>query len=242
MTWVFAAEHEHYHRHGLFDHYVFQSQYQRECLEADLQQYGYVPQQGSVIRGAFCFDEFPFRPLAHADGTPFVVGRISRADLDKYAANTWDIYRRIADPLRARIMAWDERIEEALGTPPDWAECLRAYAETPQQFFSKLHCMAQVNGRACENWPRSGLEAMASGVPVVTQNRWGWREMIRHGETGFLADRDEEVAHYAGMLARDEKLRLHIAAAARYRLEHELATSERIWRAWHTLFRSRRGR
>ena len=45
---------------------------------------------------------------------------------------------------------------------------------------------------------------MAAGVAVVTQNDWGWREMIEHGVTGFLGGCDEELAHYTAMLAYDE--------------------------------------
>jgi glycosyltransferase involved in cell wall biosynthesis len=96
--------------------------------------------------------------------------------------------------------------------------------------------MVQVNGGAEENWPRSGLEAMATGVPIVTENRWGWREMIRHGETGFLCNDESEVACYAGRLARDEDLRMEIACRARASLEKELAEPERIWMGWRKLF------
>jgi glycosyltransferase involved in cell wall biosynthesis len=238
MTWVFPAEHEHYQRHGLFDHYVFQSVFQRGCLEAELAPYGYQSRQGTLVRAAFCVDEFPFRPRSRVAGEPFVVGRISRADVDKYAASTWDVYRRIDLPIRARLMAWDARIEQAIGRPPEWAECLPANAETAAEFFGKLHCMLQLNGRARENWPRSGLEAMSSGVPIVAQNRWGWREMVVHGETGFLADSDEELAACARQLACDEDLRRRLAGCARRRLEEDLASPSRIWAAWKTVFQS----
>ncbi len=238
MTWLFAAERHHYAEHGPFDHYMFQSRYQRSRLVPSLKEYGYQPSQGSVIRGAFWFDEFPFRPLAHEAKTPLVVGRISRADADKYSNNTWPIYRHIPHPIRARVMAWDPRIEKKLGPPPPWAECLPANAESAPEFFGKLHAMLQVNGQAEENWPRSGLEAMASGVPVVVQNAWGWREMVRHGRTGYLASNDHELAFYAARLAYDEDLRLRMAARARRTLEDDLANPDVLWAAWRTVFAS----
>ncbi len=235
MLWMFDAERRHYERCGTFDRYVFQSRYQRATLEPELRRYGYSPDQGAVIRGAFEVDEFPFRPLPHAAGEPFVVGRISRADPAKYAADTWSVYRGIEHPIRARLMAWDRRIARKLGRCPEWAECLTAGAEPSAEFLGRLHCMIQ-RGDCRENWPRSGLEAMALGVPIVAQNHSGWREMIRDGETGFLVGGPEGAAERATRLARDETLRLQVARNARDALENELACPDRIWEAWRELF------
>jgi hypothetical protein len=237
MTWLFSEERRHYRRHGPFDHYVFQSEYQQSELQPQLAKSGVKPEQCHRIRGAFFWDEFPFRPLPHESRAPFVIGRLSRAATDKYSASTWSVYRRIPHPVRARVMAWNGHVENKLGEPPEWAECLPARAETAQQFFSKLHCMVQINGGAAENWPRSGLEAMASGVPIVAQNRWGWKEMIRHGQTGYLADSDEELAFYIARLAYDEDHRLRLVHQARQVLQEELARPEKIWAGWQGLFR-----
>lgn len=236
MTWMFDAEREHFREFGPFDHFLFQSRHQQAKLTALYKDYGYREELGSVIHGAFAFEEFPFRPRPHEPGTPLVIGRISRADPDKYSSNTWSIYSRIPHAIRARLMAWEKRIETKLGTPPSWAECLPAMQETPQTFFSKLHCMVQINGGAGENWPRSGLEAMSSGVPVVVQNEWGWREMIRHGETGYLCNTDEEIAYYTAKLAYEEDLRLAMARRARRVVEEELANPDVLWQAWKEVF------
>jgi len=240
MTWLFPQERKHYRQCGPLDAYVFQSQYQEQQLLPQLAKFGVNRSRCFLIRGAFDCDEFAFRPLTHDRGTPLVVGRISRAAEDKYSAATWPIYRRIPHPIRARVMAWADSLARKLGPPPLWADCLPAQAETPQEFFAKLHCMVQVNGGAEENWPRSGLEAMACGVPVVAQNQWGWKELIRHGETGFLADTHDELAYYAARLAYDEDLRLDIARRARRRLEGELANPAVIWSGWQRLLDSTR--
>lgn len=236
MTWMFDAERGHFAEYGPFDHFVFQSRYQRGQLVPLYKQYGFKASQGSIIRGAFAVEEFPFRPLPHPRHAPLVVGRISRPDPDKYSSNTWPIYSRVPHPLQARLMAWDERIEKKLGPPPPWAECLPANAEPAPAFFQRLHVMLQINGGAAENWPRSGLEAMATGVPVVVQNQWGWREMICHGRTGFLASNDHELAYYTARLGYDEDLRLRMAARARRALEDELANPELLWAAWRRVF------
>ncbi len=136
------------------------------------------------------------------------------------------------------MLGMDERTHQKLGTPPAWADCLKPVAMPVQDYFRQLHCTLPVNGGARENWPRAGLEAMAAGVPVVAQNLWGWPEMIEHGVTGFLGNCDEELAHYAAMLAYDEDLRMRIVHAARERLASKLAETETIWAGWKKLFES----
>jgi hypothetical protein len=236
MTWMFAEERKHYRRRGPFDRYVFQSEHQQRELAPQLAKFGVAPDRCRRIRGAFFCDEFPFQPLPHEPKRPFVIGRISRAAPDKYARNTWDLYRRIPHPIDVRVMGWNRQVENKLGRPPEWAECLPAGAETSRQFLGTLHAMLQVNGGAGENWPRSGLEAMACGVPVVAQNRWGWKEMLRHDQTGCLADSDDELAFHAASLACDEDRRLQIVHRARQVLEKELADPDTIWAGWRKLF------
>jgi hypothetical protein len=202
MTWVFPAEIAHYEKHGTFAAYVFQSDFQRQQLEPVYLSHGAKPEQFYLIRGAFGCDEFPFTPLAHRPGEPFVIGRIARDDIDKWSSNHWPIYSAVSYAnKRARVMAWSERLTKKCGQPPAWAEALPAHAETAQQFLSTLHCLLPINGGARENWPRAGLEAMASGVPIVAQNEWGWPEMIEHGRTGFLGNNDSELAHWTAVLA-----------------------------------------
>lgn len=216
MTFLFDHEQRFFAKHGPADAFLFQSRFQRDQLEPQLAPLGYRPEQGHLIHGAFAIDEWEFQPRPHAPGEPFVIGRAARPDQDKWSSNTWLIYERIQYAhKRALMLGMNERTHAKLGRPPAWADCLGPQALSPQDFFRQLHCMLPVNGGARENWPRAGLEAMAAGVPIVAQNEWGWREMIEHGVTGFLGSCDEELAHYAALLAYDEKLRLRIAHAAR---------------------------
>lgn len=239
MTWLFDAEKQFYNEHGLFDAFVFQSQFQRDELEPLLSEWGYTSDHGHLIRGAFDHSEFTFAPRAHEAGDTFVVGRMARPDLDKWSSNTWPIYNSIQYPnKRAIMLGVDERIHEKLGPTPPFADCLRPMAIPVHQYLANLHCLMPVNGGARENWPRAGLEAMAAGVPIVAQNEWGWQEMIEHGQTGFLANNDCELAHFAAMLAYDEQLRLKIANNAYRKLIHELAEPEGLADAWVQLFAS----
>lgn len=236
MTWMFPEERRHYRRYGPFDRHVFQSRYQQSELQPQLERFGLKPEQGCQIHGAFCWEDFPFSPRSHNADRPFVVGRISRASPDKYSGRTWAVYGRIRGPRRARLMAWDARVEEKLGPPPEWAQCLPAAAEPSDSFLRSLHCLLPINGGAAENWPQAGLEAMASGVPVIAENRWGWQEMIRHGATGYLANSEEELVAYADRLAGDEPHRLALARQARTALEAELANPATLASQWQELF------
>jgi hypothetical protein len=239
MTFLFEQEKRFYAQHGLFDAFVFQSEFQRRELESLLAPFGYSPDAGHLIRGAFDLTEFEFAPRPHNRGEVFVVGRMARPDTDKWSSNTWPIYSAIQYAnKRALMLGMDQRTHEKLGAPPLFADCLKPMAITVHQFLSTLHCLLPINGGARENWPRAGLEAMATGVPVVAQNEWGWREMIEHGVTGFLGSDDCELAHYTAMLAHDEELRLEIAGKARMRIETELADPRTLWTKWQSLFRS----
>ena len=147
----------------------------------------------------------------------------------------WQTYERIAyRPLRARVMGWRPPLKRQCGRPPEWAETLNVDACPVPEFLHSLHCLVTINGGAQENWPRVGLEAMAAGVPIVTEKRWGWLEMIEHDVSGFLGETNEEIAAYATELANDEARRLEIATTARRHVKR-LAEPQAIWRAWRHL-------
>lgn len=236
MNWLFPAERLHYRRHGPFDRYVFQSRHQRGTLAPELRKYGFRDEQGCLIRGPLDLAEFPYRPRPRAAGEAFTLGRISRAAVDKFHRDSWAVYGGIPRDVRVRILGWHPRVEEQLGAPPSWAECLRERALPARDFLRSLHCLAPLGGEAVENWPRAGLEAMATGVPVVAEARGGWTEMIQHGRTGYLARTHEEFADCVTRLADDETHRLTMAAAAREAVEQDLAAPDAIWRAWRRLF------
>jgi glycosyltransferase involved in cell wall biosynthesis len=72
-----------------------------------------------------------------------------------------------------------------------------------------------------EGFPRSILEAMRAGLPVVASDVGGVRESVTDGETGFLAPRDDVAAVRArlALLLGDPSLRARLGAAGRQRYE-----------------------
>jgi hypothetical protein len=236
MNWLFPAERLFYQKCGVFDRYVFQSRFQQEELMPQLKRFGFREGQGRLIRGAFDVEEFPFQPRPHRKGEEFVVGRLSRAAVEKFSPRTWDIFNRVPHAVRVRILGWNSLVAAKIGAPPPEAQCLAPGAETAADFLRSLHAVMQANGQAVENWPRVGLEAMAAGVPLVVENRGGWREMIRHEQIGFLCDTSEEMAYHTARLAYDEPLRQRVIQQARHALENDLAPAEEIGRQWQELF------
>jgi len=74
--------------------------------------------------------------------------------------------------------------------------------------LSHLDVLVQPN-RGPEGLGRSLLEAMASGVPVISVDKWGPAELVQHGETGLLCaplDADALAQHML-TLGADESLR-----------------------------------
>ena len=67
--------------------------------------------------------------------------------------------------------------------------------------------------------PRAVLEALAAGVPVVAADAPQMRELIVHGESGFLAPAGDRagLARYAHRLFEDEAARQRIGQAGRQR-------------------------
>ncbi len=239
MTFLFLGERKHMERHGPYEAYVFQSMWQRLQLEPQLQRYGYDSSHGHLIRGAFDIGEFPFNPKPR-NGSPFTVGRLSRAEHDKYHRDTWHIFRRLKKAVpeaRGRVMAWEgARLLHWCGKPPEWVDGLASCAETSQGFLGSLHALIQANGGAGENWPRVGLEAMAAGVPVIAENAWGWREMVKDGVTGCLCNKPWELADKAAELACDEPKRQGIIEAAREAVA-KLSDPLPIWAGWERMFK-----
>lgn len=239
MTFLFDSEQRHMDEHGLFDAFVFQSEFQRGELVARLARWALTrtdDERCHLIRGAFSFDDWPFEPRPHGKGEEFVIGRIARPDADKWSSNLWPIYNAIPyDRKRARLMGWTSTLTKKCGQAPKYAHTLAPQSESPQEFFSQLHATLPINGGAKENWPRAGLEAMAAGVPIVAQNEWGWKEMVEHGASGYLGSTDKELAYYAARLAYDEDHRMEVAHAGRKRVE-QLADSQEIASRWLKLF------
>jgi glycosyltransferase involved in cell wall biosynthesis len=97
-----------------------------------------------------------------------------------------------------------------------------------------------------DDWSRGkcglkSLQYMAAGLPVVANPVGVHVEMIRHGETGFLAETTEQWVEAVSRLARDPDLRQQMGAAGRRLLEEKYSVARGAER-WLSLLRQlRRG-
>jgi glycosyltransferase involved in cell wall biosynthesis len=83
-----------------------------------------------------------------------------------------------------------------------------------------------------EGLPNSLLEAMAMGLPVVTTDVAGAKELVVDRETGFVLPQGdvEGIAAALGALTTDERLRRDMSAAGRARIEAEFSFTRRLER------------
>jgi glycosyltransferase involved in cell wall biosynthesis len=70
------------------------------------------------------------------------------------------------------------------------------------------------------------IEAGAAGKPIISTKDGGIPEIIRHGENGFLIDRDDLAAliHYTKLLVEDPALRWRMGQTARRIVEERFTT------------------
>jgi glycosyltransferase involved in cell wall biosynthesis len=71
-----------------------------------------------------------------------------------------------------------------------------------------------------EGLPNTIMEAMAAAVPVVATDIWGNRELVVHGETGFLVPVGDRAgfARYAHIILDNSELAAGLGAAGRQRI------------------------
>ena len=74
------------------------------------------------------------------------------------------------------------------------------------------------------------IEAMAQGTPSVGTNSYGIKDVIRHGETGYLANNIEEFQDYVIKLLKNDDLRAQFGInAKRYSLNYKLSEIAKTW-------------
>ncbi|WP_457741645.1 glycosyltransferase family 4 protein [Thermococcus sp.] len=74
-----------------------------------------------------------------------------------------------------------------------------------------------------EAFPVVGLEAMASGRPIVGRNESGLSDMVIKGVTGFLGNSEEELAFYLSKVLSDESLREKMGFESRKMVERNFS-------------------
>jgi glycosyltransferase involved in cell wall biosynthesis len=128
------------------------------------------------------------------------------------------------------ILGINDEIRKKIGREPDWIHGFPAGGLTAQALYAHAACIIQMSDGE-ENLPRVGFEAMASGSLLIVDDRGGWRELVRHRETGFLCRDQRDFVYYASRAAYEPDERRRMAGNARAWLEANwgLEQAKREW-------------
>lgn len=196
------------------DHITCASEYvKRGLVEA-----GNDPNRVSVIPYPIDVHELPFVRREGRTG-PVTIGFVGGVSTRKGAPYFFETARHF-DPKQARfVMVGPVNVArtavekhrgnvELIGSVP--RSEIRSWLEKFDVFFFPS---------TCEGSAGSLMEAMATGLPVVTSPNSG--TVARHGEEGFIAEYDEteKFAGYLRRLIEEPDLRLRMGRAARRRAE-----------------------
>ncbi len=234
MTWAFEKE-KRAHREGLIDLELFQTVHQREMISRHLEKVS------SNFRWAYTTpywdrDPFPFIETKERNTDKFYFGRISRDDAAKFSRKQLWIYENMSSPVEKEgmILGFGGRARRKVGNPPRWIRTLRCGAVTQEEFYRFASCVIQASDTT-ENLPRIGFEALSSGSVLIVDDRGGWPELVKHGETGFLCKDEKDFVDYSSHMAFEPEERAKVARNARDWLETNWSF-EAAKKSWENIF------
>ena len=234
MTWLFDGERE-AHRQGWIDLFGYVSEYQRAQLVSQL-----AAIRPSVPSFAYrpYFDtsaiEWRYRPW---DGS-YRLGRISRDDMHKFAADTWRIFDRVLVPpgLRKKvyILGYGSNAAAKIGTAPagmDW-QTWGPNGISAAEFYRTIDTMVHKTGGSRESYCRVVVEAYAHGVVPIVEDDYAFGEIVVHEETGIRTSDSDEMSWWASVLARDPARHRAMAERGRRFLVEQLSSEDVCWSGW----------
>jgi glycosyltransferase involved in cell wall biosynthesis len=151
----------------------------------------------------------------------FRAGRHSRSTPGKFPPEFFDLFERSAVPPLDVL---------ALGYPPAMADWLGSRASSLRHTYWLLPANSMSVDRFLglldlyvygthklftETSPLCVLEALASGIPVVAEDRGGLSDLVVDGCTGYLCRTREDYGAAIARLYADPALRSRLSAAAR---------------------------
>lgn len=198
-------------------------------------------------------DYFPIRFNLERPAETFTAIKVCRDDPEKWHPETWRMFCGVSSPatrkVNIEIVGWGEEAKAKVGDLKEshWDGKINASVHThidDPKAIADLYHRAHVLVHVCDyEWEealgRVILEATVAGVVVIADDRGGPKELIRHGETGFLVNSPDEAAFYASKLAFDDSLRKSIAAQAYVELiSSGHANIDACWPWWRELIHS----
>lgn len=245
------------HQAGLIDEFFFQSRAMSDQLAPQLARRA---KKGVTVRHgykAFLNTRSPYLPLRFSESVEpgFRVLKVGRDHEEKWHPETWRMMCGISAPgtaengnVHIEVAGWGPEAEKKVGDPSDptnrWHKQLNITLHTQihdAQAMADLYQRSDVLLHICdpvyeESAGRVILEAQASGVVVVADNRGGIRDLIVNGETGYLVDTPEEATFRCSELAFYPERRRQMAGNAYARLVNGgHGDSRACWPWWQGL-------
>ena len=168
----------------------------------------------SLVENAVKLDEFHLGGRRRA-GEQVVVCTSARVTYQKAPWCFTRLAQQLSGTSKARFVWFGDGEADALDNWIDRdAVELSGWIPAAELRRRLLQCDIFVLPSLWEGMPIALIEAQAAGLPAVASRIVGNRDVIVHGVTGFLANDDEELAHYTHRLIDDAELRQRMGAAA----------------------------
>ncbi|MBS1828708.1 MAG: glycosyltransferase [Acidobacteria bacterium] len=177
-----------------------------------------------------------FRPRTHAPKSNILLGFTGRLTAEKNLRSLASLQRKLDEgyPGLCRFLIVGE------GGERPWLEANLRNAvftgvlkgEALAEAYSAMDIF--VFPSETDTYGNVVVEAMASGVPAVVSNKGGPRFLVKHGETGFVADSPDAFTEHVALLARNLPLRRSMGQAARQFAEAQSWDSvfQRVYQAY----------
>ncbi len=153
----------------------------------------------------------------------FVIGRVSSLAKFKIPKDWIHFANKINIPNVVHMIVGDgerkvnlERDVEILGAQKKFVFPGEITNEVLPRMLAKFDMICYVTEKT-EAFSLAMIEAMAAGLPIVTQNSGGMSEQIIHGNTGFLCNSRREIQYYCEQLGSDKNLLERMGKAAKER-------------------------
>lgn len=119
------------------------------------------------------------------------------------------------------------------GKLDDSVNVLGIVGQDKHKVFSKTS-VGIINPYGYETSSISGLEMAAAGIPIVTLNKYGQSEVVKHGFTGYLFSKRKRFVYYILKLLDDSNLNNQLGNNARVWVDNVFSLDKTI-EAWKDL-------
>ena len=197
MTWNFEKELK-AQENGYLNFHLYQTDHQLDKVSKELKKFkNYRP-----IKFDPYFDKTNF-PLIKNRKKEATIGRVSRADADKFGLMQFWIWNTMVVPYNkiGIVLGWDERSRAKFkSNPPEYVKSYKEGEISQKQFYSECDILVMTTD-TFENLPRVGFEAMSSGTLLVVDDKGGWKVLVDDGITGWRCKDHKEFVYKASRSA-----------------------------------------